>query len=149
MYDSHELFTEVPELIDKKIVKSFWLFLEKKIFPKLSNVITVSDSIANFYKKKYQIDSLIIKNVPYLKTNNSLVEKKYNIQGFNPNKKNIIYQGSLNKDRGISIMIDTMVHLNANLFIVGSGDFKKELLEYTIKKKLINKIFFLGRVPFQ
>ena len=149
VYDSHELFTEVPELIDKKIVKSFWLFLEKKIFPKLSNVITVSDSIANFYKKKYQIDSLIIKNVPYLKTNNSLVEKKYNIQGFNPNKKNIIYQGSLNKDRGISIMIDTMVHLNANLFIVGSGDFKKELLEYTIKKKLINKIFFLGRVPFQ
>ena len=46
-------------------------------------------------------------------------------------------------------MIDSMAHLDANLFIVGSGDFKKELLEYTIKKKLINKIFFLGRVPFQ
>jgi glycosyltransferase involved in cell wall biosynthesis len=42
-----------------------------------------------------------------------------------------------------------MAHLNANLFIVGSGDLKKELLEYTFKKKLINKIFFLGRVPFQ
>ena len=46
-------------------------------------------------------------------------------------------------------MIDSMAYLNANLFIVGSGDLKKELLEYTFKKKLINKIFFLGRVPFQ
>ena len=141
VYDSHELFTEVPELIEKKIVKSFWVFLEKKIFPKLSNVITVSDSIANFYKKKYQIDSLIIKNVPYLKANNSSVEKKINIQGFNPNKKNIIYQGSLNKDRGISIMIDTMAHLNANLFIVGSGDLKRVIGIY-FKKKIDNKIFF-------
>ena len=39
-------------------------------------------------------------------------------------------------------MIDSMAHLNANLFIVGSGDLKKKSYWNIPLKKLINKIFF-------
>ena len=39
----------------------------------------------------------------------------------------IIYQGSLNKDRGIELMIDCMSYVEATLFIVGDGDVKKDL----------------------
>ncbi len=34
VYDSHELFTEVPELTNRPFVQKFWLTIEKNIFTK-------------------------------------------------------------------------------------------------------------------
>jgi len=51
VFDSHELFSEIPELVHKKRVKNVWLFLEKTIIPKLQTVITVSDSIKKALSK--------------------------------------------------------------------------------------------------
>ena len=48
-FDSHELFSEIPELVNKKRVKNVWIYLEKIIIPRLENVITVNFS--NCFKK--------------------------------------------------------------------------------------------------
>ena len=53
VYDSHELFTEVPELINRPKVQSVWLRIEKTILPKLKNCYTVCQSIADYYNTKY------------------------------------------------------------------------------------------------
>ena len=101
------------------------------IFPKLKNVITVSEGYANFYKKKYGNSIIVIKNVPSLdaeKINN------FSIPGFQFDK-NIIYQGSLNKDRGIDLMIKAVKFIDVKLFIFGSGDLELSLQEYVIKEK--------------
>ena len=50
-YDSHELFSEVPELVNRPFIKNFWLRLEKWLLPKLKNTYTVCKSIANIYNK--------------------------------------------------------------------------------------------------
>ena len=49
IFDSHELFSEIPELVNNPRIKYFWLYLEKTIIPKLKNVITVSNSIKKHY----------------------------------------------------------------------------------------------------
>ena len=149
VYDSHELFTEVPELINKNFIKSFWVLIEKLCFPNLKYIMTVSEGIASYYKEKYKKSILVIKNVPFLNNEFSENKESFNLSNFNENQKNIIYQGSLNKDRGISLMIDAMQHVNANLFIFGGGDLENKLKRYVIKKGLDKKIFFIGRVPFQ
>ncbi|MGZ4043852.1 MAG: glycosyltransferase, partial [Bacteroidia bacterium] len=46
VYDSHELFTEVPELLNSPFKKKIWLSIEKRIVPRLKNCITVNSSIA-------------------------------------------------------------------------------------------------------
>ena len=64
IYDSHELFTEVPELISRKYVRGFWMKLEGLIFPRLKNVITVNRKIADYYSAKYGVPVEVIRNVP-------------------------------------------------------------------------------------
>jgi len=149
VYDSHELFTEVPELINKSFIKSFWVQMESVFFPKLKHTITVSEGIASFYKKKYKKSVLVVKNVPFLNKDFSTEKESFNLLNFDKNHKNIIYQGSLNKDRGISLMIDAMVYVNANLFLLGAGDLEWDLRKNVSQKGLSKKIFFVGRLPFQ
>ena len=152
VYDSHELFTEVPELKNRNFIKSFWLFIEGIVFPKLNHIITVSNSISDYYNKKYKKKLIVIRNVPNIKSDYKSLNKNYldNImQKINcVNGYKIIYQGSLNKDRGIELMIDCMSYVEATLFIVGDGDVKKDLEKMVILKKMTQNVIFLGRVPF-
>ena len=53
VYDSHEYFTEVPELIHRPKVQRIWEKMEGWIFPKLTSIYTVNGSIAQLYGKKY------------------------------------------------------------------------------------------------
>ena len=46
IYDSHEYFTQVPELIHRPATQKIWLAIERFIFPKLKYVYTVNASIA-------------------------------------------------------------------------------------------------------
>ena len=65
VYDSHEYFTEVPELINRPKVQRVWEWLESKIVPKIKHAYTVCDSIANVYKKKYGVSFKVVRNIPF------------------------------------------------------------------------------------
>ena len=47
IYDAHELFTEMKEVITRPSVHKFWLGIEKKAVPQFKNGYTVSESIAD------------------------------------------------------------------------------------------------------
>ena len=141
VFDSHELFSEIPELVNKQQVKNVWLFLEKTIIPKLQNVITVSDSIKNHYHNLYGISAIVIRNIPKIK---KISQRNFEIDA--KGKKVILYQGSVNIGRGIELMIDTMALLDEYLFIViGDGDILEQLNEKVSNLSLHNKVKFLGK----
>ena len=151
VYDSHELFTEVPELTKKRFVKSFWLFIENLFFPRLHNVITISDGVASFYSKKYNTPIKVVRNVPFKL---DFKDQPNNVNLFKSklakySGKKIIYQGSLNKDRGIELMIQSMEYVDAKLFIIGNGDVKRKLELLVQEKSLADKVVFLGRFSFE
>ena len=140
VFDSHELFSEIPELVNKQQVKNVWLYLEKTIIPKLKNVITVSDSIKNHYHNLYGISAIVIRNIPKIK---KISQRNFEIDA--KGKKVILYQGSVNIGRGIELMIDTMALLDEYLFIViGDGDILEQLNEKVSNLSLHNKVKFLG-----
>ncbi len=141
VYDSHELFTEVPELNNRKFVKRFWIITERIILPKIKFSYTVCDSLSRIYFEKYGLKMATIRNVPYYtKTNN----KKNN------SIKKIIYQGALNIDRGLEEIIEAMQYLdNCVLQIVGSGDIENELKKLVTQTNTEKKVLFSGRIPFE
>jgi glycosyltransferase involved in cell wall biosynthesis len=118
-YDSHELFTEVPELIGRERVKRIWERIEKRYVKRVSRFYTVCKPIADIYAKKYNREVAVIRNLP-------LKKELENINKFE--RPTLIYQGALNLGRGIELMIDTMNYLpDYDLIIVGKGDLKSEL----------------------
>lgn len=143
VYDSHELFTEVPELIDRTFVKNTWLRIEKFIVPKLKHNYTVCNSIANYYNSKYNTNFKTLRNLPFKTTNNLNGTFPFNTN----NQKIILYQGALNKGRGLELMIETMKRIDNVIFvIIGSGDVEKQLVLQVKKLNLQEKVKFISKI---
>jgi glycosyltransferase involved in cell wall biosynthesis len=145
IFDSHEYFTEVPELINRPFARGFWKTLERLMVPKLKHVLTVSQSIANLYEKEFKIKVSLLRNVPSLNKQTAVV-KNIRVEG----KKILIYQGAINVNRGIECMVESMLHLeNTILYIVGSGDISKKIEALIIKLELQSKVIMLGSIPLE
>ncbi|MFK8060501.1 MAG: glycosyltransferase [Polaribacter sp.] len=142
IYDSHELFSEIPELVHRKNVKNFWAKLEAFLLPQIKNSYTVCNSIATYYNNKYETDFKVIRNVPLKKE----VLEKFVFDFDTNDKKIILYQGSVNVGRGLELMIETMPFLPNFLFvIIGTGDIIDDLKQLVSTKNLNSQIHFLGR----
>ena len=132
VYDSHEYFTEVPEL-EGRGAKRVWSKIEKFIFPKLSNVYTVGEKLANIYSAKYKVKVDFIRNLPRIETREK-GEEKY-----------LLYQGAINEGRGLKQLIDAMEFIDLPLKIIGDGDIKEELLTHIENKGLSSKVEMIDR----
>mgnify|MGYP000554288967 FL=1 len=132
IFDSHEYFTEVPELVNRPIIKGFWKTIEKIMVPKANHVLTVSQSIANLYQKEYNIKVNLLRNVPTL-NKPSAQAKNIKVAG----KKIILYQGAINVNRGIEQMVNAMQYLdNTILYLLGDGDIYPKIENLIKTKKL-------------
>ena len=148
VYDTHEYFTEVPELVENPTKQKIWLKLEKWIFPKLKNVYTVNDSIAKIYSDKYGVPVKVVRNVA---PTFEYVEKKSRSDlGLPSDKFILIIQGSgINKRRGAEEAVEAMYFIkNALLLIIGSGDVLDELKSKVEKQQWREKVLFLPKMPY-
>jgi glycosyltransferase involved in cell wall biosynthesis len=145
IFDSHEYFTEVPELVNNPLKQRFWKALERLMLPKLKKVLTVSQSIADLYEKEYSIKVQLLRNVPLINKETTEVEN-IKVAG----KKIIIYQGAINVNRGIEQMVLAMLHLeNTILYIVGAGDISEKIKTLIETNNLSNKVKMLGRITLE
>lgn len=92
VYDSHEYFTGVPELVNRNFVRKTWKIIEKSIFPKLHDVITVNQSIADLYESEYRKKVHIVRNIPDT-PELPVLESKAEL-GIPENQRIIIFQGA-------------------------------------------------------
>ena len=148
VYDSHEYFTEVPELIHRKKVKQIWETIEVWIFPKLKTIYTVNSSIAKLYADKYQKEIKVVRNISPSWEPVNLKSKKE--LGIPENKNLIILQGAgINIDRGAEEAVQAMKSVeNTVLMIVGDGDVVFQLKTYVIDNQLVDKVLFFDKRPY-
>jgi glycosyltransferase involved in cell wall biosynthesis len=140
IYDSHELFDEVPELANKFIKKLIWRKIESYFARKSDVRITVSKPIADILKKRFKKPVFVLSNMPLLHAK-PIIEEKTNA---------IIYQGAINKGRNIKELIDAMAVIpNWELWIAGHGDLTEELRKYIDKLPNKSQIKWFGMLPYQ
>jgi glycosyltransferase involved in cell wall biosynthesis len=142
VYDSHEYFTEVPELVGRKKVKKIWEGIESAILPRIKHTYTVSPSIAGEYNRKYGTNMMVIRNLPFRMENH---QPSFRLR--KGKEYLILYQGSLNMGRGLELAIQSMQYMqNTRLIIAGTGDLEKVLMRLADSLALAEVIQFTGRV---
>ncbi len=145
IYDTHEYFTETPELIHRPFTQAVWKAFENFIFPKLTDIITVNDSIAKLYGDKYNKILHVSRNIPSKKNIKSKITK-LDI-GIPQSTKIILYQGAVNVGRGLEWILEAMPLIeNTILLIIGNGDIRQKLQTQTKKLKIEEKVIFLGAI---
>lgn len=148
VYDSHEFYTETPELINRQLVKGIWEYIEKIIFPRLEDIFTVNDSIAELYAQKYGKRPLVVRNIP----RKFIIDSKSTPTdlGFHSGKHLIILQGAgINIQRGAEEAILAMKYVeDATLLIIGNGDVIDDLKKLVNTSNLEGKVVFVPRKPY-
>tara|TARA_R110002072_G_scaffold254402_1_gene413271 strand:- start:3709 stop:4830 length:1122 start_codon:yes stop_codon:yes gene_type:complete len=147
VYDSHEYFTEVPELTSRPKVQKTWLRIERRIFPTLETIYTVNDSIAKIYSDLYNKEVKVVRNISPLWQPKELRSKKE--LGIPENRNLIILQGAgINVDRGAEEAVEAMQQIDGILMVVGDGDVVSQLKDRVNALKIEKKVLFYGKKPY-
>jgi glycosyltransferase involved in cell wall biosynthesis len=147
VYDSHENFTEVPELAGRKRVQHIWKFIEKTLFPRLKHVFTVNESLAAIFREKYHVEVRVVRNTPYARQYE--VKRSRAELGLPEDKKIILLQGAgINIHRGAEEAVLAMKFLDkALLLIIGGGDVIGKLKLMAQDPLLKDKVRFIPKLP--
>jgi glycosyltransferase involved in cell wall biosynthesis len=148
IYDSHEYFTGVPEIQNRPFVKWVWKTIERYVFPRLRNVMTVSDPIAEKYSEEYGIRPVTVRNC---------AESSKEIRSFTHKELGIghshllaVIQGTgINAGRGGEELIEAIQMTDGvTLFIIGSGDLLPLLKSKVNDLNIKDRVRFIPTLPW-
>ncbi len=150
MWDSHELFPEVPEIANKPMVKKIWWAIQNHCVPRLRKTdiaVTVCKSIADIFLERYGREFLVVRNAPLA---SRLTEVRNVRQDTDERTFTILYQGAVNVGRGVEEMISAMPQLpNCRFIVVGDGDVLDKAKNLAAEMNVSDRVEFVGRVPFK
>ena len=140
IYDAHEYFTEVPEVVHRPKIKRIWEWVAHRTIPNLKHCYTVCESLQSVFRERYHTDFEVIRNVPFRQ---ALPAELLPFQA----PFVILYQGVLNDGRGLEEMIAAMPYLDGvEFWLAGEGDCSEELRGLATELAVNDRVKFLGYV---
>lgn len=151
--DCHELFPEVPEIQHKPLVKWVWRTLERGLMPRCDALLTVCNSIAEYYRLQQGLAMTVVRNLPDTAATAEFQNPEYDghhsttVPNLNPTLRMLLYQGRVNVGRGVDWAIDALEWLpDCQLVVAGDGDLLEQMQAYAARKPWMDRIVFLGRM---
>jgi len=123
VYDAHELFTEVPEVVARPTVQRIWRWVEGFVVPRARLAYTVGPALARVFEQRYGRPFGVVRNVSRLRPGQPLPPAPAPA----PAAGYILYQGALNVGRGLESLLDAMPQVAGRLVICGEGDLSADL----------------------
>jgi glycosyltransferase involved in cell wall biosynthesis len=136
VYDAHEIFTELKEVVTRPPIYLIWSQIAKRLLPKFKNGYTIGKYYAQYFKKHYGVDYEIVRNATILKEDA--------LPAYNIDNPYILYQGAVNEGRCFEQLIPAMQYVNCKLIICGHGNFFEKAIVLTKQYQLEDKIEFKG-----
>lgn len=136
VYDAHELFTEQKEIVTRPLIHRVWLRIEKIFVPRFRHGYTVNQFIAEELSRRYGVRYSIIRNLPLLEEENSVLLKE----------RFLIYQGAVNEGRSFETLIPAMQQIDIPLHIYGDGNYFAQTEALIKQYRLENKVILKGKI---
>ncbi|MCA8829816.1 glycosyltransferase [Hymenobacter pini] len=136
VYDAHELFTEVPEVVARPRIQRIWRVIENFIVPRAQLAYTVGPALAQVFEQRHGRPFAVVRNISRLDAEPEVHEA--------PERDLIVYQGALNAGRGLEALLEAMPQVNGRLLICGEGDLSEQLREQAAGLGLLQS----GQVEF-
>ena len=137
VYDAHEIFTDLKEVISRPAVHKMWTWIANHTVANFPVGYTIGECYAEDFRKRYGVNYGIVRNATILKP--VVIPPKP--------EHFILYQGAVNVGRCFEQLIPAMKMVNAQLIICGEGNFYTEAVALAKKEGLEDKVIFKGYVP--
>ncbi|HET8573762.1 MAG TPA: glycosyltransferase [Edaphocola sp.] len=137
VYDAHELFTELKEVVTRPREKRLWDRIERFSIPRFPNGYTIGDCYAEEFRQKYGVRYAVVRNATVLKP----------FRQIETGEQYILYQGWVNEGRCFEELIPAMKNVDMPLVVCGEGNFFQQAKSLAIKNGVDGKISFKGYVP--
>jgi len=137
VYDAHELFCEMKEIVTRPGIYRIWKKIERYTVPKFVHGYTVNEPIAGEFNNMYGVQYEVIRNIALMK-DIPVTDKK---------DRFILYQGAVNEGRCFETLIPAFKNINSKLVICGDGNFMQQAKQLVNAHDLQDKVFFKGNIP--
>lgn len=135
VYDAHELFCEMKEIVTRPGVYRIWRKIEQLAVPQFRLGYTVTSPIRDYFMKTYGVHYEVVRNMPLLQPPGVLQK----------NEPYILYQGAVNEGRSFETLIPAFQWINIPLHIYGDGNFMEQAMALVQQYGLEHKILFKGK----
>ena len=137
VYDAHELFCEMQEIVERPRIYRFWKWLERRTVPRFQRGYTVNQPIADEFRRMYSVNYGVIRNMPVLSP----------LQIPEKTERYILYQGGVNVGRSFDTLLAAMLQVDVPLWIAGDGNYMDRVKSLIGEYGLQGKVKLLGRIP--
>jgi glycosyltransferase involved in cell wall biosynthesis len=154
VYDAHELFCEMKEIVTRPSRYKIWKWIERFAVPKFQHGYTVCEPIAKEFEKMYRVKYEVVRNVPFQIESNiqnpesKEQEARNKEQGTSNHKPQtfLLYQGAVNEGRSFETLIPAMKQVDVPLHIYGDGNFMTQTKELISSNHLQEKVLLKGKL---
>lgn len=151
VYDAHELFCEMKEVVTRPSRYQFWKRIEQFAVPKFKNGYTVCKPISEEFKKMYAVDYEVLRNVPVKLLGVGRLPLAGSTSSANNQQPTIndlyfLYQGAVNEGRCFETLIPAMKQVDIPLHIYGDGNFLQQTKKLIEENHLQEKVFLKGKL---
>ena len=156
VYDAHEFFTEVPEVVARPRVQRVWRWIEDFIVPRARRCYTVGPALARLFEQRHGRPFGVVRNLSQraeadtaapaeaAAPGGNLREPKRSLGVHGPGGY-VLYQGALNAGRGLEALLEAMPQVRGRLVICGEGDLSAALRAQAARLGLLAS----GQVEFR
>lgn len=138
VYDAHEYFTEVPELIGRPLKRQVWRWMRRYV-RSAAAAITVNNSLAHILSEVYKRDFAVVRNVPMYHDRVDPPTSQH---------RRLVYQGAINQGRWVEQYVAMMTSLppDVSLHLYGDGDKMPEVRQLVASSPRSRDIHLHGKV---
>lgn len=149
--DAHELPIVQPQHTKWKRLSAIARWSLRRMAPRCDGIITVSPQIVDEFQRRYGGPrAVLVRNIPpFIPPVSS--DRLRQVMGFGPNDKIALYQGGIQENRRLDILVRAAHYVapNVRIIMMGYGESVEKMKALIVEEGVQDRVFVIPAVPYE